>query len=93
MNGKQDTASLSSDDIISAACERIGGLIKFYGIGPGDWPLMKRESPNIWERIEELEWLGPLSPELTHANCRALVLNYERAFLRRAVRKERRRAA
>jgi hypothetical protein len=54
---------------------------------------MQRESPELWHRIDEIEWLGPLSLEDTHKTYRILILNYERLFMRRVSRREARHAA
>ncbi|MDQ3234527.1 MAG: hypothetical protein M3Q07_22210 [Pseudobdellovibrionaceae bacterium] len=83
----------SPDDVICKACSYITRLVKFYDIETHDWPLMQRESPELWKRIDELEQLGPLPLEETHKKYRTLILNYERMFMRRASRRERKHAA
>jgi hypothetical protein len=64
-----------------------------YRIEPYEWPLMQRESPELWQRIDQLEWLGPLPLEETQKFHRILIMNYERMFMRRASRRETRHAA
>lgn len=83
----------SPDDIICAACKHITRLIQHYRIEPHEWPLMERESPELWRRIDQLEWLGPLPLEETQKSYRILIMNYERLFMRRASRRETKRAA
>lgn len=77
----------SVDNVIDEACSRITALIKEYRIASDDWPLMEIESPGIWKRIQELEWLGPQSIEETESHCEALVLNHELMFKRRTLKR------
>lgn len=83
----------SPDDVICTACRHITRLIKFHGIEPYEWPLMQRESPELWQRIEALEWLGQLCLEETQKTYRRLIMNYERLFMRRVSRREKTHAA
>jgi hypothetical protein len=77
----------SPDELICRACSHITRLIRIHGIEPYEWPLMQRESPELWKRIEELEWLGPLPLEETRKTGRILIMNYERIFMRRVSRR------
>ncbi|WP_141732385.1 hypothetical protein [Oligoflexus tunisiensis] len=77
----------SADDVIDEACSRITALIKEYRIASEEWPIMEKESPGIWKRIQELEWLGPQSFEETERGCEALVLNHELMFKRKVLRR------
>jgi hypothetical protein len=81
------------DDMICKACSHITRLIRIYAIKPHEWPLMQCESPELWNRIEKLEWLGPMELGETQKTCRILIMNYERMFMRRVSRRERRHAA
>ncbi len=83
----------SPDDMICTACKYITRLIQHYRIEPHEWPTMQRESPELWGRIDALEWLGPLSLEETQKTYRILIMNYERMFMRRASRREMKHAA
>ncbi len=76
------TSLENEQEIISDACKAVGRLIREFGIQPRDWALMKLQSPVIWQRIEEMEWLGPQSLEVTRRNCEALIKNHERMFRR-----------
>ncbi len=76
------TSLENEEKIISDACKAIGQLIREFGIEPQDWAVMKLENPLIWQRIEEIEWLGPQSLEVTRRNCEALIKNHERMFRR-----------
>lgn len=73
----------SPESVIDATVKYINRLIRHYGIEPHDWPIMQRESPGLWQAIEAIEWGSPLSLDETHRNCRRLLLNYERMFMRR----------
>ncbi len=77
----------SVDDVIDVALSRITALIKEYRIASEDWPLMEIESPGMWKRIHELEWLGPKSMEETESYSEALVLNHELMFKRMILRR------
>jgi hypothetical protein len=83
----------SPDEVICKACSHITRLIRIHGIELYEWPLMQRESPELWKRIEALEWLGPMGLEQTQKACRSLIMNYERMLMRRGSRKGRRHAA
>lgn len=76
------TSLENEQEIISDACRAVGQLIREFGIEPRDWAVMKLQSPVIWQRIEEIEWLGPQSLEVTRRNCEALIKNHERMFRR-----------
>ncbi len=77
----------SVDDVIDEACSIITALIKEYRIASEDWPLMEMESPGIWKRIQDQEWLGPQSFVETQSGCETLVLNHELMFKRRNLRR------
>jgi hypothetical protein len=77
----------SADDVIDETCSRITALIKEYQIASEEWPLMEKESPGIWKRVQELEWVGSQSCAETERGCEALVLNHELMFKRRALRR------
>lgn len=76
------TSLENEQEIISESCSAIGRLIREFGIQPRDWAVMKLQSPLIWKRIEEIEWLGPQSLEVTRRNCETLIKNHERMFRR-----------
>jgi hypothetical protein len=82
---------ISHAESLDLICEKniaaVTSMICAYKITPDEWPLMKLESPEIWKRIEEIEWFGPRTIEQTRLDMEILLKNYDRLFTRRVNRR------